>query len=142
MAPIKPFTQKPILVWYNLFMIKQQILVFLLRWLVSSAAMWLCLNLFAEITPEANNFWLYATAGLVLSLVNSIVKPLAKTFALPLIILSMGIFTLLINIAMVALTIWILPNVKIDFWGAVASTILISLINSLVNFLVPSYNKR
>lgn len=124
-----------------MFMIKQQILVFLLRWAVSSATMWLCINLFGEITDNANNFWGYLTAGLIFSLVNSIVKPLATTFALPLIILSMGVFTILLNVAMVALTIWILPDVKMDFWGAFLSTIVISLINSLVNFLVPSYNR-
>lgn len=125
-----------------MFMIKQQILVFLLRWAVSSVAMWLCIKLFGEVTDGTDSFWLYLAAGLVLSLVNSIVKPLATTFALPLIILSMGIFTILVNVAMVALTIWILPDVKMDFWGALFSTIIISLINSLVNFLVPSYNKK
>ncbi|MBQ3410080.1 phage holin family protein [Candidatus Saccharibacteria bacterium] len=124
-------------------MIKQQILVFLLRWLVSSATMWLCISLFGQITDDnSNGFWLYVAAGLVFSLVNSIVKPLATMFSLPLIILSMGIFTFILNIAMVALTIWILPHVTMNFWGAVLSTILISLINGLVNFLVPAYNKK
>lgn len=103
--------------------------------------MWLCINLFGNITDATNSFWLYLVAGLIFSLVNSIVKPLATTFALPLIILSMGIFTILLNVAMVALTIWILPGVNMDFWGAFFSSIIFSLINSLVNFLVPSYNK-
>ena len=124
-------------------MIKQQILVFLLRWAVSSAAMWLCISLFGEITTsEADGFWLYLTAGLIFSLVNSLVKPLATTFALPLIIISMGLFTLLVNVAMVALTIWFLPDVHMDFWGAFCSSIIISIINSLVNLLVPSYNRK
>ena len=122
-------------------MIKQQILVFLLRWIVSSAAMWLCISLFGNLTNVENSFWLYIGAGLVFSLVNSIVKPLATMFSLPLIILSMGVFTFILNIAMVGLTIWILPHVTMDFWGAVLSTIVISLINGLVNFLVPAYNK-
>lgn len=123
-------------------MIKRQILVFLLRWLVSSAGMWLCITLFGHITDDTNSsFWLYATAGLIFSLVNSIVKPLATMISLPLIILTMGIFTLLLNIAMVALTIWLIPNVEMGFWGAALSTLVLSLINSLVNFLLPEYNK-
>ncbi|MBQ6394406.1 phage holin family protein [Candidatus Saccharibacteria bacterium] len=123
-------------------MIKQQILVFLLRWLVSSATMWLCITLFGQVTDTENSFWLYVVAGLVFSLVNSIVKPLATVLSLPLIILSMGLFTLILNIAMVGLTIWILPHVSMSFWGVALSSIVISIINSLVNFLVPSYNKK
>lgn len=122
-------------------MIKRQILVFLFRWLVSSTGMWLCINTFGQITGSADNPWLYISAGLIFSLVNSVVKPLATLFALPLIILSLGIFALLVNIAMVALTIWLLPEVTMGFWGVVFSTLAMSLINSLVNFLVPAYNK-
>ena len=122
-------------------MVKQQILFFLLRWLVSSTAMWLCINLFGVVTGE-QNIWLYVAAGLVFSLVNSFVKPLATLISLPLIILSLGVFSLIVNVAMVALTIWIIPGVQMGFWGVVGSTILISLINGLVNFLVPAYNEK
>lgn len=124
-------------------MIKNQILVFLFRWLVSSAGMWLVINCFGTVDTNVHGgFWLYVVAGLVFSLVNSIVRPITTLFSLPLIILSMGIFTLVINIAMMALTIWILPGVHIDFWGAVAGTLTISIVNSLVNFLVPSRQSK
>lgn len=119
-------------------MIKRQILVFLFRWLVSSAGMWLVINWFCTIDYNAiNNFWLYAAAGLVFSLVNSIVRPLATMFSLPLIILTMGIFTVLINVGTFALTIWLLPGVHTDFTGAFFGTLVMSIINGLVNFLVP-----
>lgn len=122
-------------------MIKKQLLFFLLRWGVSSLAMWVCISLFATSHGD-HNAWYYVIAGLIFSLVNSVVKPLATMLALPLIIVTMGIFTLILNIGMVALTFWILPDVHINFWGVVLSVIVISLINSLVNFLIPSYNKK
>ncbi len=122
-------------------MIKKQVLLFLLRWGVSSLAMWVCISLFATSRSE-HNIWYYIIAGLVFSLVNSIVKPLATMMALPLIIVTMGIFTLILNIGMVALTFWILPDVQVGFWGVVLSVAIISIINSLVNFLIPSYNKK
>ena len=121
-------------------MIKKQLFIFLFRWLVSSAAMWLCINAFGSIDEGANSFWLYLTAGLVMSLVNAVVKPLVMLFSLPLIILSMGIFTLILNILMIALVIWIIPHVHMSTIGVVFSWLLMSGINSLVNFLVPSYN--
>ena len=120
-------------------MIKNQILVFLLRWIVSSAGMWLCMRWFGHI-HTADVFWLFIAAGLIFSLVNSIVKPLLTMLALPLIILSMGIFTIILNIAMVGLTIALLPGVDMGFGGAVLTTIIMSALNGLVNFLVPDYN--
>lgn len=123
-------------------MIKAQILVFFLRWIISSAGMWLCINQFAHVTGDPSNIWLYLVAGLIFSLVNSVIKPLLTIMALPLIIVSLGIVTLLINVAMVALTIWVLPGVEMGFGGAVLSSLVMSLINYLVNFLVPAYNKN
>jgi putative membrane protein len=101
--------------------------------------MWLVINLFGSIDANVSGgVWLYAVAGLVLSLVNSIVRPLVTLLSLPMIILSMGVFTILINIAMMALTIWILPGVHIDLIGAVLGTLTISVLNGLVNLIVPS----
>lgn len=122
-------------------MIKKQFLFFLLRWGISSLAMWVCISLFA-VSDGPHNTWFFVIAGLVFSLVNSFIKPLATMMALPLIILTMGIFSLIVNIGMVALTFWLLPGVHAGFWGVVLSSIAISLINSLVNLLIPSYNKK
>ena len=41
---------------------------------------------------------------------------------------------------MIALVIWIVPHVHMSSIGVILSWLLISIINSLVNFLVPSYN--
>ena len=122
-------------------MIKQQILAFIFRWASSTFGMWICINLFGTIVGNYDA-WLFVLAGLVFSIVNSVVKPLATTFTLPLIIVSMGLFTILINTAMVGLTIWILPNVSMDFLGATFSSIIMSIANGLVNFSTPLYNNK
>ena len=120
-------------------MIKKQIFLFLFRWLISSVGMWLIINLFGWIDANVTvDIWLYVVAGLVFSLVNSIVRPLATLFSLPFILLSMGIFTIIINVGMMALTVWLLPGVHIDFWGAVLGTITMSVVNGVVNMLIPS----
>jgi putative membrane protein len=120
-------------------MIRNQILVFMLRWFVSSAGMWLVINWFGTIDINVHGgFWLYIVAGLVFSLVNSTVRPLVTILSLPMIIFSMGIFTILINVAMMALTIWLLPGVRIDLLGATLGAITMSVVNGLVNLIVPS----
>jgi len=123
-------------------MIKKQLLLFLFRWLVSSTAMWVCITWFGEISRETETIWLYIAAGLIFSLVNTTVKPILTILSLPFIILTMGIFILILNAAMVGLTIWILPDVHMNFGAAVLSAIVISIINFLVNLLVPAYNKK
>ena len=121
-------------------MIKRQIFVFLLRTIVSIFGMWLCISLFGRTESHAD-VALFVLAGVIFSLINSIIKPLATTLALPLAILTMGISTILINIGMLALTIYLLPGVTMDFWGIFWSSLILSLINSLANLLMPSYNK-
>ena len=112
---------------------------FLFRWLLSSVAMFICLRAFAKFSPEAEGLRdstiFYLCAGLVFSLVNSFVKPLVTLFSLPLILLTFGLFTIVVNAIVVGITVWLLPQVSISFVGAICSCIVISLINFLVNIV-------
>ena len=124
-------------------MIKKQLLVFLLRWLGSSFGMWIVISFFGSIDQNVyDGVLLYVIAGLIFSLVNSIVRPLTTLLSLPLIIFSMGLFTLVINILMMALAIWLTPGVHVDLVGAVAGTIILAIINSLLNLLVSSRQSK
>lgn len=124
-------------------MIKKQLLVFLLRWLGSSFGMWIVISFFGSIDQDVyDGVLLYVIAGLIFSFVNSIVRPLTTLLSLPLIIFSMGLFTLVINILMMALAIWLTPGVHVDLVGAVAGTITLAIINSLLNLLVSSRQSK
>lgn len=121
-------------------MIKNQLLGFIFRWLVSTAAMYVCINLFCGLKDGAeglrSSVWLYVLAGFIFSLVNSVIRPIVTIFALPFMMLTMGLFTIIVNAAMVALTIWVIPNVTIDFLGCIYSCLTISGINWLVSLVV------
>ena len=120
-------------------MIRKQIFVFLLRWLVCSGGMYLCITWFGHVDSTAafSAPWvLYVVAGLIFSVVNSVVKPLVKMLALPLAIVTMGISTILINVGMVLLTIYLLPGVSMDVWGALFSSIILGGINTLMTLLI------
>lgn len=120
-------------------MIKKQILTFLLRWMISCLAMYACINIFCTIDAEVDGFTsgaiFYLTAGLVFATVNTVVKPLATIFSLPFMLMTLGLFTIIINVAMLGLTILILPDVRISFWGAVGGSLLIAVINYLVSVI-------
>lgn len=121
-------------------MIKTQIFGFILRWIISSLGMYLCITWFGAITasPDMAEFTgisLFIVAGLIFSLLNSIIKPIIKLFALPLAILTMGISTVIINTAMVALTVYLLPGVSMELWGMVVSSVIMSFMNGIINTL-------
>ena len=73
----------------------------------------------------------------MLGIANAILKPILTILTLPLIILTLGFFYLLINIAMVALAEWIAPNFSIDgFWTYVGVVVIIWLVNVVAYRLI------
>src|SRR5436305_12885095 len=77
-----------------------------------------------------HGFWAYMIGALVLGLANAVLKPILAILTLPLIIFTLGLFYLLINIAMVALAEWIAPNFSIDgFWTYVGVVVVVWAVN-------------
>jgi putative membrane protein len=73
-------------------------------------------------------------AAAVLGIVNSLIRPVVKLFTFPFIILTLGIFSLIINIAMLYLVADLLPTLQIHgFWAAFWGMIIISIVNNLVS---------
>lgn len=103
--------------------------------------MWICISLFSTMTA-APDFWMYLLAGLVFALVDAIVKPLISIIALPFAVLTLGLWSVLISVAVVGITVAILPDVSMDFLGIVLSTIVMSAVNSIANILLPVYEKK
>lgn len=138
------YITKALQLCYNNSMIKLQVFGFLLRWLATSIAMFICITWFGTVVSDPqipipidmSNAWaLYAVAGLIFSIINSVVKPIIKIFALPLAILTMGISTLVINVVMVIITNH-LAGVEMDIIGTIASSLILSIMNSVLNFLI------
>lgn len=72
--------------------------------------------------------------GLALALANSIIKPILKFISGPLIILTMGLFTVIVNIAILWLVTWLIPELTITgFWAYFWGVIIISILNAITN---------
>jgi putative membrane protein len=79
--------------------------------------------------------------ALILGLVSVFVEPVVKLLSLPFIILTIGLFLLVINALMLMLTAWIAGKVGIGFhvdgfWVAVGGSIVITLVNSFIDIAV------
>lgn len=71
-------------------------------------------------------------AGLVLGLVNALLRPVLVILTLPITIVTLGLFLLVINAAMVALVAWLLPGMQLaGFWPALGTAIIVSLVGWL-----------
>jgi putative membrane protein len=72
-------------------------------------------------------------AGAILGIINAILKPVLKLLALPVIFLTLGLFSIIINIALLYLAESLIPQLQIDgFWSAAGGVIIISIVNSLI----------
>ena len=97
-------------------------------WGINALALWIADALWGSVT--INGFWAYFIGATVLGIANAVIKPVLALLTLPLIIITLGFFYLVINIAMVALAEWFAPNFSIDgFWTYVGVVVIVWLVN-------------
>ena len=97
-------------------------------------AFYLASLIFPSIQVDSPMTFLWA--GLILGLVNLLVRPIILLLALPLNLITLGIFTLVINTWMVMLTSFVLPGLDINgFWIALATSVIISMANGFLKAL-------
>jgi len=77
--------------------------------------------------------------SLVFGLINAIIKPIVKLLTCPLVILTLGLFTLVINALMLLLTARFLPQYLqlSGFWAAFWASIVISIVTAILGFIIP-----
>ena len=77
-----------------------------------------------------DGFWPLLIGALVLAIANAVIKPVLTILTLPLVVVTLGLFYLIINIAMVGLAEWIAPDFSISgFWTYVGVVIVVWLVN-------------
>lgn len=117
----------------------ERTLTFTIRWFVCALGLWVAVQLFGYDTLNSipMSVATFLLAGLVFSAINAIVKPVVTALSLPFVLVTMGLFTLVINGLMIWLTIAMLPNIHMSFGWAIVSSLILSLLNYLLNSLTP-----
>jgi len=99
-----------------------------IAWAINAAALWIANALWDGVTIKGTAAYLIGSA--VLGIANTVIKPVLAILTLPLIIVTLGFFYLVINIAMVALAEWIAPHFSIDgFWSYVGTVVVVWAVN-------------
>ena len=113
---------------------------FLLRAAISALALWLADAMFEGMRFDSGTQLLIA--ALVLGIVNGLVRPLMFILTLPLTVLTLGLFLLVLNAAMLGLVAWLVPGLHIDgFWTAVWAALVVSLVAWLASSLIGGKGK-
>jgi putative membrane protein len=115
---------------------KRQFLVFLVRWALNTLGLWIAVRLLGtgyENTEVTAGVVGYLLAGLIFSIINTVLKPLLVIFSLPAILLTLGLFMLIVNGLMVYLSLSLAPGISMSFINSILAGMLLSLINYIVS---------
>lgn len=85
------------------------------------------------------SYWELFLVAFIFGLVNTFIKPILKLLSFPIVIVTFGLFVLIINAAMLALTAAISDSLSIDdFWSALLGALVISVVSTVLNWFVPN----
>jgi putative membrane protein len=121
----------------------------IVRWIVSALSLFVAAWLLPGIQVDNSLGWVvYAAMAVILSLVNALIRPLLKLLTCPLILLTLGLFTLVVN----AVTLLIASAIAnrffnvgfyIDgFWPAFWGAIIVSLVSVVLNTLIRDEDEK
>lgn len=115
---------------------------FLVHWLVCSLGLWIAAGLLGTISFNSQ-FKAVVISGLVLAIVNLLIKPLVIVLSLPAILVSFGLFVIIINGFMVFLASKLYHPLHItNFWAAVFAGMVIGLVNYLVTTILEDVKSK
>ncbi|MFN2133243.1 MAG: phage holin family protein [Anaerolineae bacterium] len=120
----------------------------LMRWAITAFALFVAAWLVPGISVDSGGWVIYAAMAVILGLVNAIVRPVLKLLTCPLIVLTLGLFTLVIN----ALTLWLSSLIATNwfhlnfsvrsFWAALLGSVIVSVVSVLLSVFVPDDDER
>jgi len=119
----------------------------LVRWVIAALALFVAAWLVPGIAVDGNGWVVYAVMAVILGLVNAIVRPLLKLMTCPLILLTLGVFVLVIN----ALTLLLASSIAVNwfnvgfyvdgFWPAFLGGLIVSIVTVILSALVREDDK-
>jgi putative membrane protein len=121
----------------------------LIRWIISALSLFAAAWFVPGIHVDDGRGWIvYAAMAIILSLANALIRPLLKLLTCPLILLTLGLFTLVVNALTLLISAAIANNVfqvgfYIEgFWPAFLGAIIVSVVSVILNALFRDESER
>jgi putative membrane protein len=116
---------------------------FLTRWLVCGLGLWIAGNLLSNSISYSSKLDVIVVAGLILAIINTILKPFIIILSLPALVFSLGLFMIVINGVTVYIASKLYHPLHItNFWAAVFAGMVIGLVNYLVTAILEDFSQK
>lgn len=118
---------------------KQQVLVFFVRWALNALGLWVAVRILGTGIDDVDvtaGFWGFVLAGLIFSIFNSLFKPLLVIVSLPVILITLGLFTIIVNGILVYFSLMVSPGISMSFGNSIITGIILSLVNYIVSVAI------
>ena len=113
---------------------------FLIRVAIVALGLWLATKLFAGLNFDGPGSLI--AAALLLGIVNAVIRPIAVLLTLPLTLVTLGLFLLVINAAMLGLVALLLGGFQISgFWTAIGASLVVSVTSWIASGLIANNGK-
>lgn len=107
---------------------------FLVRWFVCGLGLWIAANILGpDRIDYGSRLGVIVVAGLILAIINTVIKPIVVLLSLPALLFSLGLFMIVINALMVLLASKLYGGLSVESFG---SALVAGIIIGLVNYLV------
>jgi putative membrane protein len=119
---------------------------FVLRLVINAAALWVATRLVPGVTFQGDSVAFLGVA-LTFGVINAFIRPVAKILTFPLILLTLGLFALVVNGLMLWLTSSLSSSLGLGFhvtgfWAAFWGALVISIISTLLSLMVADSSRR
>jgi putative membrane protein len=116
---------------------------FIVRWLVSSLGLWIAAALLGPERLSVGGRWgAWVGAGFFLAVVNMFLRPLLIFLSLPALLLTLGLFMLVVNGFLILLVSWIYDPLYVKSLGvAIVAGMILGLVNWLVSHILEDFKK-
>lgn len=115
---------------------KKEFSLFVLRWILNSFGLWVAVRIFGTGYSDAElgaSTWVFLSAGLIFSIINAVLRPIVIILSLPAILVTLGLFTIVVNGLMVYISLKLAPGLHMTFMYSIITGIVLSLVNYIVS---------
>jgi putative membrane protein len=119
---------------------------FLIRWLINTIAIMVAVKLVPGIV-YSGGWWGILIVGVIFGLVNAYIRPLIQIFTLPLLVLTLGLFTFIINAIMLGITSWLSEQFNLGFSvagfkSAFLGALIVSFVSMVLTCIMPQEKRE
>lgn len=116
---------------------------FIQRWMITTLAVLITVAILPGIDFTDKSLLTPFITALILGILNAFIRPIMMLMALPLLILTLGLFTMVINALLLYFVAWLLPAFHVEnFWWALLGSVIISIVSVALNILTGSGDAR